>query len=75
MMALPRQMYFNYWVLNIVEDKKFPEQKNPMIQVKEDEDVTDEEIPSFLNYICYMFNFVGNFTSPIFTYQEYKHFI
>jgi len=34
-----------------------------------------EEIPSIFDYVCYMFNFVGILTTPIYTPVEYDAFI
>jgi len=40
-----------------------------------DEKILDDVHPSIFEYLFYIFNFVGNFYFPVYSYIEYKHFI
>lgn len=62
MMLVPKQIYFNWYVFN--------QYKN----ANEKGDKT-KELPSLFNYFTYNFNYIGNLTSPIYSYQEYRDFI
>jgi lysophospholipid acyltransferase len=56
MLIVPKQIYFNWFVLNQVQKEK-------------------QVAPSIFDYFCYVFNYVGSLITPIYSYEEYEHFI
>ncbi len=73
MTTAPKGMYFNEYIctLNkIRKDKKYLDQID-----KNDRAVLDEKDPSLFDYLCYMLFYIGNVSSPVYTYFEFKHCI
>jgi len=35
----------------------------------------DKVLPSLFDYFCYIFNYIGSIATPIYSYEEYDHFI
>ena len=61
MILVPKQIYFNWHIYGIHARKN-------------DEDARFM-YPSLFDYFCYIFNYIGNLTTPIYSYQEYLDFI
>jgi len=56
MLIVPKQIYFNWHVLNQLQSER-------------------KEIPSLFDYFCYSCNYIGSIATPIYSYEEYDHFI
>lgn len=63
MMLVPKQIYFN-WHIYGLNNKAAKEGSTDKI-----------EYPSFYDYFCYNFNYIGNLTTPMYSYPEYANFI
>lgn len=63
MMLVPKQIYFNWHIYKLKAKEKNPKTENAIIY------------PSLYDYFSYNFNFIGNLTTPVYSYQEYKDFI
>lgn len=74
MQSVPKQMYFNLYIFSMYFTRNRTLEKRREMISEKDEEIIDTEIPSFLDYICYLINFVG-FIGPTSSYKEYKHFI
>ena len=63
MMLVPKQIYFNSHVHRLNIERTDGDKKEQV------------EIPTFYEYLCYNFNYIGSLTTPVYSYQEYKDFI